>query len=129
MSLALAGLLVGLGVAPVLVSCYSLAERAAPAGWGATMMTALATANVSGVAAGAAIAGQLVDRATPAVALLVVSVAGAVITVAGRAAGRRTPITGGRRPPSPMTPPTTPPRGGSHGPRPRRRTPSGSTSA
>jgi hypothetical protein len=81
--LGLACLFLGLALAPALVSAYALAERAAPAGWGTTTMTALATANVMGVAAGAAVAGQLVDRVAPGAGLLVVSVAGLLVLAGG----------------------------------------------
>ncbi|RYP83528.1 MFS transporter [Nocardioides guangzhouensis] len=92
--LGLACLFLGLALAPALVSAYALAERAAPAGWGTTTMTALATANVVGVAAGAAVAGQLVDRVSPGAGLLVVSVAGLGVLACGlgarfRPLGRR----------------------------------------
>lgn len=87
--LAPALLFLGLALAPALVSAYALAERAAPAGWGTTMMTALATANVVGVAAGAAVAGLLVDRVSTAAALLVVAVAGVLVLVGGLGARAR----------------------------------------
>ena len=88
--LALACLVLGLALAPALVSAYALAERAAPAGWGTTTMTALATANVVGVAAGAAVTGQLVDRVSPGAGLLVVSFAG-VLVLAGGLGARLSP--------------------------------------
>ena len=47
------------------------------------MMTALSTANVVGVAAGAAVAGQLVDRVSPGAGLLVVSAAGVLVLAGG----------------------------------------------
>ena len=81
--LGLACLFLGLALAPALVSAYALAERAAPDGWGTTTMTALATANVVGVAAGAAVTGQLVDRVSPGAGLLVVSVAGVGVLAGG----------------------------------------------
>ncbi len=88
-------LLIGIALGPALVSCYALAERSAPAGWGTTMMTALGTANVVGVAAGAAAAGILVDGLAPSAALIVVSVAGMLVVTGGLTArvtdpGRRT---------------------------------------
>ncbi len=95
--LAPALLFLGLALAPALVSAYALAERAAPAGWGTTMMTALATANVVGVAAGAAVAGLLVDRVSPAAALLVVAVAGVLVLVGGLGARARPHRVGCRR--------------------------------
>ncbi|MET1059847.1 MAG: MFS transporter [Nocardioides sp.] len=83
--LALGGalLLTGVALAPALISSYALAERAAPQGWGTTMMTALSTANVVGVAAGAAVTGQLVDRVSPGAGLLVVSAAGVLVLAGG----------------------------------------------
>jgi MFS family permease len=82
---ALAGgcLLLGVALGPVLVSCYALAQQLAPQEWATTAMTALATANVVGVAAGAAVAGVLVDQVSPGAALLVNGVAGALVLVAG----------------------------------------------
>jgi predicted MFS family arabinose efflux permease len=85
-ALALACLLLGVALAPALIGSYALAERAAPLGWGTTTMTALATANVVGVAAGAAVAGQLVDRVSPGGALLVDGVAGVFVLAGGLAA-------------------------------------------
>jgi MFS family permease len=83
--LALGGacLVAGVALAPSLISSYALAERAAPHGWGTTMMTALSTANVVGVAAGAAVTGQLVDRVSPGAGLLVVSAAGVLVLAGG----------------------------------------------
>ncbi len=87
-------LLLGVALAPALVSSYALAERAAPRGWGTTMMTMLGTANVVGVAAGAAIAGILVDRVSPGAGLLVDVAAGVLVLAAGAVAlvdARRSP--------------------------------------
>ena len=83
LTLAGACLVAGIALAPSLISSYALAERAAPQGWGTTMMTALSTANVVGVAAGAAVAGQLVDRFSPGSGLLVVSAAGVLVLAGG----------------------------------------------
>ena len=88
-------LLIGISLGPALVSCYALAQRSAPPGWGTTMMTALGTANVVGVAAGAAAAGILVDAVIPAAALMVVTLAGVLVLTGGLGArvtdpGRRT---------------------------------------
>jgi len=90
---ALAGamLLMGTALAPTLISAYALAERIAPPDWATTTMTALSTANVVGVAAGAALAGGLVDGAGPTAALLVTSAAGLVVLGAGLVARRTTP--------------------------------------
>ena len=94
--LAAACLLLGVALAPALVSSYALAERAAPLGWGTTMMTMLGTANVAGVAAGAALAGVLVDRVSPGAALLVDVAAGVLVLAAGLVA-----LLGARRSPRP----------------------------
>ena len=90
--LALAGamLLLGTALAPTLISGYALAERLAPPDWATTTMTALSTANVVGVAAGAAAAGGLVDGTGPTAALLVVAAAGAAVLGAGLLARRTT---------------------------------------
>ncbi len=82
-ALALACLLLGVALAPALISSYALAERAAPAGWATTMMTALGTANIVGVAAGAAAAGVLVDRVSPGAALLLDVLAGLLVLAGG----------------------------------------------
>lgn len=86
--LAGAMLLMGTALAPTLISSYALAERIAPPDWATTTMTALSTANVVGVAAGAALAGGLVDGAGPTAALLVTSAAGLVVLGAGLVARR-----------------------------------------
>lgn len=88
-TLAVACLAVGLAVAPVLVSGYSLAERLTPTGRGATVMTLLATATVVGVAAGAAVAGQLVDLVSASGALAVPVFGGLPAAAAGLVLRRR----------------------------------------
>ncbi len=93
--LAASCLLLGIALAPVLISAYALAERAAPEGWATTMMTGLATANIVGVAAGAAVAGVLVDRVSPGAALLVDIAAGVLVLTAGLVA-----VVGARRSPA-----------------------------
>ena len=80
-------LLLGIALGPVLVSCYALAEHLAPPGWATTTMTALATSNVVGVAAGAAVAGVLVDQVSPGAALMVNCAAGVLVLVSGGLAG------------------------------------------
>ncbi|NNG20891.1 MFS transporter [Naumannella sp. ID2617S] len=57
--LALGALVVGIGVGPLLVSGFTLVERAAPRGSLTTAMTAMATATVVGVALGAAVGARL----------------------------------------------------------------------
>lgn len=81
--LALACLVLGVALAPALISSFAAAERAAPAGLETTTMTALSTANVVGVAAGAAVAGVLVDRVSPGAALLVDAGAGVLVLFGG----------------------------------------------
>lgn len=85
-ALALGCLVLGIALAPALISAYALAEQAAPEGWTTTVMTSLATANVVGVAAGAAVAGLLVDRSSTGAALKVDAVAGLLVLVSGLAA-------------------------------------------
>lgn len=89
--LALGCLVLGVALAPALISAYALAQQAAPAGWSTTVMTGLGTANVVGVAAGAAVAGLLVDRTSIGTALLVDAGAGVVLLLAGLAASTLRP--------------------------------------
>ena len=86
--LALGNLLLGIALAPAMVSSYALADRVTPRGRGTTMMTALATANVVGVAAGSAVAGVLVDGSGPTAALLLDCAAGVLVLLAGLGALR-----------------------------------------
>ena len=86
LALAAGCLVLGIAVAPAMISAFALAERAAPLGWVTTTMTALSTANVAGVAAGAAVAGLLVDAASPGSALLVDCAAGLLVAGGGVAA-------------------------------------------
>lgn len=67
-SMALACLLVGIMVGPVLVSSFAAAERMAPPERTGTVMTVLSTAVVVGVAAGAAVSGQLIEVYDPHIA-------------------------------------------------------------
>ncbi len=85
-SLGFACLLLGVALAPALISSYALAERAAPAGLATTMMTALSTANIVGVAAGSATAGVLVDQVSHGAALLVDVAAGVLVLGGGTVA-------------------------------------------
>jgi MFS family permease len=57
---AIAVALLGVAVAPLLITAYALAERIAPPGRGGMVMTLLASGTVAGVALGAGIAGQLI---------------------------------------------------------------------
>jgi hypothetical protein len=83
-ALGTACLLVGVALAPILVSAYTIADGTAAPGRGATTMTVLATATVVGVAAGAALAGVLVDLASSTAAFAVLPLAGVVAACAGR---------------------------------------------
>lgn len=76
LAITLACLLVGLTVAPVLVSAYALAERIVPPGRSATVMAVLSTATVTGVALGAAAAGIVIDGSSPRWAVLISVTAG-----------------------------------------------------
>lgn len=90
-SLAAACLATGVALAPALISAYAAAERATPPGRGTTVMTALSTANVVGVAIGAGVAGQVIERAGIGVALLLVAAAGLVVLAGGLGAGLTEP--------------------------------------
>lgn len=68
----------GLSLAPVLIGAFALAEQAAPLSALSTVMTAMGTCVVVGVAAGASIAGPLIDRLSPSAALMLPAV-GAVV--------------------------------------------------
>ncbi|OYO24132.1 MFS transporter [Enemella dayhoffiae] len=80
--LALGALVVGVGVGPLLVSGFTLVERAAPRQSLTTAMTAMATATVVGVALGAAVGARL-DQA-----LFLTAGAGALAVLLGLFARR-----------------------------------------
>ncbi|MEZ5090370.1 MAG: hypothetical protein R2719_12025 [Micropruina sp.] len=61
-------LLIGLAVGPVLIAAFAGAERIAPPERISTVLTVLSTALVVGVATGSALAGQVVDLASPSAA-------------------------------------------------------------
>lgn len=91
-ALAAACFVTGVAVGPVLITAYSIAGGLAPLGRAATVMTALATSTVVGVALGASVAGQLVDLAGVPAALAVPAGAGVLALLAGGwslAVGRR----------------------------------------
>ncbi len=69
--LSLAGLcfVTGLALAPVLIGAFALAEADTPLSALSTVMTVMGTCVVVGVAAGAAVAGQLIDLLSPSAAL------------------------------------------------------------
>ena len=100
-SMAIACLLIGLLVGPVLIAAFAAAERIAPPERTSTVMTVLSTAIVVGVASGAALAGQLVDAHSPHAAAwiatagaLLAGVAGSFAVRAERAAARSGPRRG-----------------------------------
>lgn len=70
----------GLCLAPVLIGGYALAEARTPLSALSTVMTVMGTCLVVGVAAGAAVAGQLIDRFTASAALALPAV-GAVLAL------------------------------------------------
>jgi MFS family permease len=85
---AIAMLILGVAVAPLLVTAYAVAERIAPPARIATVITLLASGTVAGVALGAGVAGPLAEAYGFPAALAVPAVAGALALLAG-AAGRR----------------------------------------
>ena len=102
-SMALACLLVGVMVGPILVTAYALAERISPPERLSTLMAVLSTIGVVGVAAGTALAGQLVDAFTPQTAAWIATAGGLLAALAGLVVARR--LTAAYR---------SRPRGGSH---------------
>lgn len=86
--LALCCLGVGLCVSPVLASAYTLAERRMQPHLATTTMVALATSTTVGVAAGAAIAGALVDAYGPTAGWLLPVASGVLIMCVGLALTR-----------------------------------------
>ncbi len=84
----LAMLILGVAVAPLLVTAYAVAERIAPPARMATVITLLASGTVAGVALGAGVAGPLAQAYGYPAALAVPAFAGALALLAGMA-GRR----------------------------------------
>jgi MFS family permease len=85
---AIAMLILGVAVAPLLVTAYAIAERIAPPTRIATVITLLASGTVAGVALGAGVAGPLAQAYGFPAALAVPAFAGALALLAGTA-GRR----------------------------------------
>jgi len=85
---AIAMLILGVAVAPLLVTAYAVAERIAPPARIATVITLLASGTVAGVALGAGAAGPLVQTYGFPAALAVPAFAAALALVAA-IAGRR----------------------------------------
>jgi len=88
-SMAVACLLIGLMVGPILISAFAFAERIATPERLSTVMSGLSTAGVVGVAAGAAVAGQLVESHSAQAAAWIATVGGAMSGVAGLVVTRR----------------------------------------
>ncbi|HOQ53506.1 MAG TPA: MFS transporter [Micropruina sp.] len=88
-SMAVACFLVGVMVGPILVTAYALAERISPPERLSTLMAVLSTIGVVGVAAGAALAGQLVEVYTPQTAAWLATVGALLACVAGLIVTRR----------------------------------------
>jgi predicted MFS family arabinose efflux permease len=68
----------GSAIAPTFASVYAMVERVAPAGTVTEAFAWLATAVAVGTAAGAAVAGSLVEQAGPASAFVLAGIAGTV---------------------------------------------------
>ena len=88
-SMAVACLLIGLMVGPILIAAFAFAERIATPERLSTVMSGLSTAGVVGVAAGAAVAGQLVESHSAQAAAWIATVGGAMSGVAGLVVTRR----------------------------------------
>lgn len=74
--------LCGCGLAPVLIGTYAIAEGESPLARIATVMTALGTCLVAGVAVGSSVAGSLIDSHGPSTALLIPAAAGVLALAA-----------------------------------------------
>jgi MFS family permease len=85
---AIAMLILGVAVAPLLVTAYAVAERIAPPARIATVITLLASGTVAGVALGAGVAGPLAEAYGFPAALAAPAFAGSLALLAGMA-GRR----------------------------------------
>lgn len=85
-TMAAACLAVGVALAPILVSAFSLAEAASPPRRRSTVMTVMATAGVVGVAIGVAGSGNLIEMVDPRAAFVVPLVGAVLATAAGAAA-------------------------------------------
>lgn len=68
--------LCGCGLAPVLIGSFAIAEGVSPLARIGTVMTALGTCIVAGVAVGSSLAGLLIDGYGPSSALLLPTAAG-----------------------------------------------------
>lgn len=74
--------LCGCGLAPVLIGSYAIAESESPLARIATVMTAIGTCLVAGVAVGSSVAGRLIDASGPSSALLIPAGAGLLALLA-----------------------------------------------
>jgi predicted MFS family arabinose efflux permease len=75
-------LLAGLLIGPVVVGCFTEAERSAPTGMAVTAFTSLTAVGLAGSAGGTALAGQLVDSGGTLAALLTAAALVAAGTIA-----------------------------------------------
>jgi MFS family permease len=74
--------LCGCGLAPVLIGSFAIAESVSPLARIGTVMTALGTCVVAGVALGSSLAGLLIDGNGPSAALLLPTAAGVAALLA-----------------------------------------------
>lgn len=77
--------LCGCGLAPVLIGAFAIAESESPLARIATVMTALGTFLVAGVAAASSVAGHLIDTYGPSAALTLPAAAGLLVLAAAAA--------------------------------------------
>lgn len=88
-TMAVACLLIGVMVGPTLVTGYAYAERISPPERLSTVMTVLSTVGVIGVAAGAALAGQVIDGYSAQAAAWIATAGGLLAGVSGLSIPRR----------------------------------------
>ncbi|MDL9978832.1 MFS transporter [Microbacterium sp. ASV49] len=81
--MALALLVIGIGIGPTLVTQYSLGAAYSPAGRSATVMTIIGSSVIVGQSAAAALTGAIAQSAGTATALYIPIVSAAVVVIAG----------------------------------------------
>jgi MFS family permease len=74
---------IGIGIGPTLVTQYSFGAERSPVGRSATVMTILGSAVIVGQSVGAAVTGEVAQRAGTSAALVLPLVAAAIVVAAG----------------------------------------------
>ena len=109
----------GSAIAPTCASVYAMVEQVAPEGTVTEAFAWLATALSVGTAAGASVAGILVEQAGPAAAFVLAGIAGAVALLTTVLGAATDAVSRASRRPAPRRP-----RRGRRSPSPRRWSPS-----